>query len=429
VRPKKADARRPKPARPKRRATRGIKTLPIPPAQPRKRSTAVSRTATRSRSPRPKRRPQRLRAAAAAERTVVDTTHERTEPATLVPTTPVAAGVDLEQHEAAGARGPYVAVVSEVPGVEVFAEEQKRAVAPATKRGIDHYATDIPVLIVAAFLAGSTLLDWYKALPGYGINVSGWQSGTWGPIITFLALGSVFLIALRRLGVQVSLPVDESLLHEGIGWVSLVGTVIKSRIRPGVPGLLSTSYGVYVGMGAAVLLVVLAGRMSPHAPFVVRPGWHRAKAGVAGIAIIAVVVAGSAVFGTINSADLQPKGNVGDLLAGTVRGRIPDCAKGFPLTEGLKPQYGFGTGTACQVVLSSTKTPAAVAAEFRTLLRSKNYVFTEITGAPGSIILSITKPRCATLAVVPGETGTTVAVALTTCGPAIPTPTPTGSPR
>ena len=305
----------------------------------------------------------------------------------------------------------------------MFAEEQRKPPTPAT-RGTDRYATDFPIMIVAALLAGATFLEWYKGPRGFGIDVSGWQSGTWGPIIAFLAAGSIVLIGLRRFGVHVSLPVDESLLHEGAGWVSLVGAVIKSRLRPGPTGLLSASYGVWIAIGAAAVLIVLAGRMSPHAPFIVRPGWYRAKAGALGVAVIAIVVAGSGVFGAINSPSLEPQGNPNDLLAGTVRGRVPDCAKGFPLTTGLKPQYGFGTGAACQVVLSSPKPPADVTAEFRALLRSRGYVFSEVNGAPGSVILTITKPRCATLAVVPGETGATVAVALTsTCG------TPSGSPR
>jgi hypothetical protein len=334
---------------------------------------------------------------------------------------PAAAAAE-SRPDAAEARR-YMAVVSEVPGVEVFAEEEAAGPRPPTRRGTERYATDIPVLIVSALLAGLTFLEWYKGPPGFGISASGWASGTWGPIIFFLAIGSVLLVGQRRVGVDVSLPVDESLLHEGAGWVSLVGAVIKTRLRPGPEDLLRASYGVYITIGAAVVLIVLAGRMSPHAPFVVRPGWHRSRGGAMGIAVLAIVVAGSAVFGTINSVLLEPKGNPSDLLAGTVRGKLPDCAKGFPLTTGLKPQYGFGTGAACQAVLSSTKTPSQIAAEFRALLKSKNYVFTE-GGTAGSVILTVTKPRCATLAVVPGDTGATVAVALTTCAP----PQPTGRP-
>lgn len=346
---------------------------------------------------------------------------------------PAAAAVYVEQEGTESRR--YMAVVSEVPGVEVFAESEHDSSATRriterhkTRRGTERYATDIPLLIVSALLAGSTFLEWYKGPRGFGISVTGWASGTWGPIVLFLAIGSVLLVGQRRVGVDVSLPVDESLLHEGTGWVSLVGAVIKSRLRPGPEGLLSASYGVWITIAAAAVLIVLAGRMSPHAPFVVRPGWHRSRGGAMGIALLAAVIAGSAFFGTINSASLQPKGNPSDLLAGTVRGKLPDCAKGFPLTSGLKPQYGFGTGAACQAVLSSTKTPAQITAEFRSLLKSKNYVFTEVTGAPGSVILTITKPRCATLAVVPGETGATVAVALTTCASPQPTGRPTARP-
>jgi hypothetical protein len=54
------------------------------------------------------------------------------------------------------------------------------------------------------------------------------------------------------------------------------------------------------------------------------------------------------------------------------------------------------------------------------LLKKNKYVFTELTGAPGSTVFTITKPRCATLAVVPAETGSIAAIAFTTC--ASPTP-------
>jgi hypothetical protein len=322
---------------------------------------------------------------------------------------------EVEAEDAAPAR-PYRAIVSEVPGVDVYTVEGAeitRATAPRRGTRGETFVTDIPIGLVAAALAGATFLPWYKGPSGFGISASGWASGTWGPLILFLAVGSVLLVALRRIGISVSLPIEESLYHEGAGWIALVGAVVKSRARPGPEGLLSTSFGAWIAIGLAAVLIILAGRMSPHAPLVVRPGWHKARAGIIGIVIIAVVVAGSAVFGATNKASTTTAGP--DLLAGTVQGRLPDCAEKFPLPPGVKPDYGFGTGAVCQAQLSSTKSSAALTKEFRALLTKEKYTFTELTGAPGSTVFTITKPRCTTLAVVPSESGSLVAIAFSSC--------------
>jgi len=324
--------------------------------------------------------------------------------------------VEDERAEELALARPYRAVVSEVPGVEVFRVEDTEMARPRARRAIDGYVTDIPIAIAAALLAASTFLPWYKGPAGFGIEATGWASGTWGPVIAFLALGSFVLVVLRRAGVTVSLPVEESLFHEGAGWISLVGAVIKTKFRPGSQGLLTASYGLWIAIGLSVVLIILAGRMSPHAPLVVRPGWHKARAGAVGVVVLAVVVAGSAVFGATNKASLTPHTST-DQFSGTVRGKLPDCAKDFPLPPGVKPDYGFGSGSSCQVQLLSTKSSADLTAAFRAILRQNHYVFTEVTGAPGSTVFTITKPRCATLAVVPAETGSLAAVAFSICTP------------
>jgi hypothetical protein len=321
--------------------------------------------------------------------------------------------MDEVEAEDAAAR-PYRAVVTEVPGVDVYRVESAEAVPAAPRRGArgENFVTDLPIALVSLALAGVAFLPWYKGPKDFGLSSSGWASGTWGPLIFFLAVGSVVLVVLRRVGVGVSLPVEESLFHEGAGWISLVGAVIKSRARPGPEGLLTTSYGAWIAIGLAAVLIILAGRMSPHAPLVVRPGWHKARAGIIGIVILSVVVAGSAVFGATNKASTSTESG---FLAGTVQGRLPDCADKFPLPPGVKPDFGFGTGTVCQAQLSSTKNSAVLTKEFRALLTKQKYTFTELTGAPGSTVFTITKPRCTTLAVVPSETGSLVAISFTSC--------------
>jgi hypothetical protein len=312
--------------------------------------------------------------------------------------------------------------------VDVVAEQAAVAPFPSSRRGRDRYVTDLPVAVVSAVLAASTFLPWYKGPRGFGIHSSGWASGSWGPIILFLAAGSVALIALRRLGVRVGLPVDESLIHEAAGWVSLVGAVLMSRLRPGPEGLLTADYGVWIAIATAAVLIVLAGRMSPHAPLVVRPGWQKGRAGLIGIVVLGVIVAGSAVFGVTNNPKLRATGSVSDPLTGSVQGKVPDCAKGFPIPDDVKPQYGFGVGGTCQVQMTSTKSTKILTDEFRTGMKAKGWVFTEDQRQPGVWIFAITKPRCGTLAIVPAESGSIAAVGFTPCGTPSPTPRATASP-
>lgn len=323
-----------------------------------------------------------------------------------------------------GAR-PYVAVVSQIERTEPFPAQEEAPLFPtreSVRPEADTYPTDIPIAITGAVLAATVFLEWYKG-PG-GLNVSGWASGLVAPLILFLAAGSFVLVVLRRLRLGVSLPVEESLAHEAAGWLSLVAAVVKSRIRPSVVGFsLSTSYGVWIAIGAAALLVVLAGRMSPRAPLVFRPGWHRGRAGTVGALVLLAVIAGSAVFGATNSPKLTAGSTTNpDLFRGTVRGKLPECAKGFPIPSGVKPEFGFDTATTCQAQLSSTQSSTKLIAAFKSSLTSAKWTFTEVKGAAGSSIFSITKPRCATLAVVPDRTGSVVAVSFTSCPSATPTP-------
>jgi hypothetical protein len=329
---------------------------------------------------------------------------------------------DADDDWGAGRR--YVAMVSEVPGAEAASSSPSDAPASSEPPAADlthPYATDLPIAAVSTVLAVSTFLPWYHGPKGFGISVSGWSSGTWGPVIFFLALGSLALIALRRVNVSVSLPVEESLVHEGAGWISLVGAVVKSRFHPGVSGLLGTSWGVWIAIALSAGLIILAGRMAPHAPFVLRPGWARGRAGIVGLSVLAIVVAGSAVFGATNSASLRPSGRDSRSFSGSVSGKLPECAKGFALPAGLKPEFGFGAGTACSFELTSAQTPVQVAKAFKTLFKAKRYTYSIDPGAPGSTVFSVTKPRCAKVAIVPGMKGSIVGVSFTS---ACPTPSP-----
>jgi hypothetical protein len=64
-----------------------------------------------------------------------------------------------------------------------------------------------------------------------GTSVSGWESGAWGPVVFFLALGSLALAVTRLLGIRVSLPLPHPTIHEGVGWVAILAvlTVLGRR--------------------------------------------------------------------------------------------------------------------------------------------------------------------------------------------------------
>ena len=282
------------------------------------------------------------------------------------------------------------------------------------------YREDIPIAIVSAVLAASTFLPWYKGQGAFDVSVSAWSSGTWGPIISFLGVGSVLLIILRRVGVRLSLPFEEALLHEFAGWVALAGGVVKSRYRPGLEGLLGVSWGLWVGLGAAFLLAFLAGRMSPHAPLVRRPKWYRQKGGAIAALVLLAVIAGAAAFGTINSASLTDAPiDTGD-LPGLVRGRLPDCAGSFPLPEIVKPVQGVEQP--CQAHLQSERPSAEVVAAMKdTLERAGWTVAVGETGATST--LTLTKPQCATVAVVVSDPGSVAVVAFGICSTPSPSPT------
>ena len=290
-------------------------------------------------------------------------------------------------------------------------------------RATDTYSEDIPIAIVSAALAASTFLPWYEGQSGIDASLSAWSSGTWGPIMFFLGVGSLALILLRRLGVRLSLPIEEALLHEVAGWLALAGGVIKSRYRPGPEGLLNISWGLWVGLVAAFVLAFLAGRMAPQAPLVRRPRWYREKGGALAAAVLLVVIAGSAVFGAINKMEPlgftpTPSGEV----PGLVRGRLPDCAGEFPVPSIVRPVQGVEQP--CQAHLQSDRPAAEVVAALRQSLQSAGYRVT-VGETGGTTTLNITAPTCATAAVVGTDQGTVAVVAFGVCASATPTPTPT----
>lgn len=388
-----------------RRRGRGVATLPIPPARARG----------------PKRRRRTPKAPEIIPQIVIEDEPQPTE--ALAPETPA----EMSDGERQDTRR-YMAVVSEIEGTEPFPAQESAPLFPhrVPSAEVETYATDIPIALGAALLAASVFFPWYKGPSGFPVSVTGWASGSLGPLLVFLGAGSIILVALRRVGVTVSLPVEESLVHEAAGWLALVAAVVKSRWRPNVLGIqIATSYGVWIAIGAAALLVVLAGRMSPRAPLVLRPGWHRARGGTLGAALLVVMVAGAAAFGVVNSPSTSGARSGPREFPGTVRNKLPDCAKDFPLPAGLKPQLGFDAGTVCQAQLSSTRDSVSLLNAARAALKKARWTFTETKLVPGTSTFSITKPRCASLTVVGAQRGSILVIQYTSCSSPSPTPSPT----
>ena len=326
----------------------------------------------------------------------------------------------------AGARGEPgrpMPIVSEVPSSELIGGLREEEPPPRISQPVGRYPQDIPVAVLSAILAGSTFLPWYRA-PGVA-SATGWSSGTWGPIILALGAGSFLLILLRRLKIPVGLPFEESLVHEGIGWLSLIGIALKSRFRPG-QNLFGIGYGIYVAIGAAVLLLLIAGRMSPHAPLVVRPGWFRGRAGRIGMVVIALVLASAATFATTNAVNLSADTTTNRRLPpGTVRG-LPKCAESFPVPKDVRPTFGVGEKDAptCQAYFSDDRSLADAVAAFKESLDKAGWTYTTQQQSPAVTQFDITKPRCGQLYVVSNtQQGSSGSLAYATFGPCTPAPT------
>lgn len=339
-----------------------------------------------------------------------------------------------ELNESAGASGvgPFVvgssAQTSEGDTQNMAAVAVADAVQPgATPDGDEtpplpeRYPEDIPIMVVSAILAASTFLPWYrlKTLVPPAPTATGFATGTWGPMILFLGLASLAIAVLRRAKVRVGLPIADSHFHEFVGWIAIVGAVIKLRALPqDASGVMERSWGVFVAIGAAFILAFLSGRMSGSAPFTTIPGWFRGRAGKLGVAMLVVVAGASAALGvTLNQgpADLKP----GSAKPSNVlQGKFPACSRGFPRVDDAKPLQGFeGAGSAgCVFTYTSEKTSDQILTFYKSELTKAGYRYEELAsrGDAAGIALKLTAPTCGQMAIQPaaqGGKGVTVIIA------------------
>lgn len=199
--------------------------------------------------------------------------------------------------------------------------------------------------VACAVLAITVFLPWYKR-PFAGLSASGWSSGTWAPIVFFLALAGVAVVVLRLRKIPVSFPVDHALVLEGIGWLAVAGIVIKRFLPPRTPyGGYSASIGLFIALFAAVGVALLGGRVSSAAPMMIRPGWFADRAGKTGTGILAVALIAGLIFGVTNSTEpASPSGSRVTQVTPRMKNfkGFPPCGKeaGFPVPAGVTASKG-----------------------------------------------------------------------------------------
>jgi hypothetical protein len=260
--------------------------------------------------------------------------------------------------------------------------------------------------LACAVLVASVFFPWYKL--GTVRSVTGWASGTWGPVVLFLALAGLGVVALRRVRVAVVFPVDHSLVLEAIWWVSVAAIVVKRFFPPKIQflGGLGSTWGFFVAMFAALAVALLGGRVSTGSPFVVRPGWFAGRAGKLGAGLLVVALAAGAAFGFTNSSEpKQGSAQQAPVVAPqTKQGKgLGPCAAQvrFPVPSGVTAKNWFAQTTGqtqfCAQILEAKLPVERVVSLYKVALRKAGWGFSQVANQYAKSSFSLTKPRCGTL--------------------------------
>jgi len=271
------------------------------------------------------------------------------------------------------------------------------AVPADTSPHVDRPVAELAVGLFALLLALSVFLPWYHNVVG---TVSGWSSGTWGPIVFFAALTALAIVGLRRAGIAIDFPVEPTLVIEIIGWVCVVALILKRYRVPQVAGIkLPTDGWIFASLVCALGLAVTAGWASSNAPFVVRKAWFRDPAGRLGTAVIAVALAGGLGFGFANAVS-APTSSAGTptVIPQLVRG-VPKCAgklhiptpQGYTATQG----YDFkNQPTNCVVYYTTSLKLDTALSRMVSTLRASGWTVTQGRPTPISRTLAISGRGC-----------------------------------
>lgn len=283
---------------------------------------------------------------------------------------------------------------------------------PADPTFIERPRDEMFTGIIAALLAASTFLPWYKAaFPPR--TISGFASGTWGPIVFFLALAAVAIVVLRRLRVPVSFPIETSLMLEGFGWLSVAGALLKKFFVLHQPGFgtgtgpaLTVEKGLYAGVVLGAALAIVGARTASSAPMMLRPGWFASTAGKLGASVLAVALVlglglGFTASPFASSADVGASPNVP--RPKQFKG-FPPCATTakFPQVPGVKASTGYSIEiegrVTCGMQFTTTLSPRTALTRYEHALGKAKWTFTKLPGTSPTIsALTLTGPQCGTV--------------------------------
>ena len=263
---------------------------------------------------------------------------------------------------------------------------------------------------------GTLLFSWYDRGPFLG-KVKGIASGDLGPVVFFLGLAAAAIVGLRAMRKPIVFPLETPWILEGIGWLSVALLFIKRVLLKPTAADPDTT-GWLIAFVPAVALALLGGYTSTHAPFVVKPGWQRSRAGKLGAGILIVAVLGGLIVGfTVKPA--EPKRATAPV---SVKG-TPACGKTFPKPAGLTPVTGTTAdfppnGELCSMTLSSTLTPAQVFSRYDAAFKKAKWTYTvpqRGTSKLPSWKIQISKPVCGTVTIQNVAKGSSVTALTAPC--------------
>jgi hypothetical protein len=264
---------------------------------------------------------------------------------------------------------------TEIPPVATEVPPPRAERTPAGSIVVDKPWAEVMVGAFAVLLAASVFLPWYhNALA----TVSGWSSGTWGPIIFFLALGALGIVTLRRLQISIAFPVESPLVVEAIGWACVIGLILKRYFQPVAFGAKLPSDGwIFASLACALGMALLAGVASSSTSFVLRPRWFEGKPGWIGAGVLVVALAAGVSLGFTNTsvptaAPLRPGPQPTQ-----VRG-VPACAKrdNVPTPSAFTPYVGYDS-TTCIAAWSTTLSVTQAYARYIAALRAAGWTVTD----------------------------------------------------
>ena len=293
---------------------------------------------------------------------------------------------------------------SDAPPTEPIAVPQAAEEPKDTAPHLDRPLAELASGAFALLLAISVFVPWYHNVIG---TVSGWSSGTWGPIVFFAALTSLAIVVLRRAGVAIEFPVEPTLLVEGIGWLCVIGLILKRYFAPQVAGAkLPTDGWIFASLVCALGLAVTAGWASSNAPFVIRKTWFHDRAGQIGSGVLALAIVGGLSFGFANTVPTVSGSSTGPpIVAPQLTRGLPKCAgrlhipkpPGFTATQG----YDFkNQPTTCVAYFSTSLKLDVGFSRFVAALRAAGWTVTFGKPTPVSRTAGIKGPGCGAMTMI-----------------------------